>query len=209
MYRSVLTLKLMVMTLTMGLTMMNTLILGMGNLLWADDGFGIKVLKTLQTRYYLPPENHLLDASNPNLLLLPFLQHCRNLLIFDTIDFGLPVGTLKIVRNDNVRQYSDAKTMHLYQIHFQDLLNTAHFSQHYPDDITLIAVQPNVVDEYHDRLSYAVAEQVEPAIGQALAQLSAWGVQATPRLTTLSNDMLEANFLYPYLSIDLPYGVTA
>ncbi|MCU7925201.1 MAG: hydrogenase maturation protease [Candidatus Thiodiazotropha sp. (ex Dulcina madagascariensis)] len=39
------------------------LILGIGNLLWADEGFGVRALEALQRNYWLPEHVRLLDGG--------------------------------------------------------------------------------------------------------------------------------------------------
>jgi hydrogenase maturation protease len=40
-----------------------TLILGIGNVLWADEGFGVRCVERLAERYSFGPEVHVLDGG--------------------------------------------------------------------------------------------------------------------------------------------------
>ena len=75
------------------------LILGIGNVLWADEGFGVRCVETLATRVALPDHVRLLDGGTQGLYLLPFLEEADAMLVFDAIDFGLAPGTLKVLRD--------------------------------------------------------------------------------------------------------------
>ncbi len=45
--------------------------------------------------------------------------------MFDAIDYGLPPGTMKIVRDHEVPAFMGAKKMSLHQTGFQDVIATA------------------------------------------------------------------------------------
>jgi coenzyme F420 hydrogenase subunit delta len=75
------------------------LVIGCGNILFGDDGFGPAVIKHLQTDYALPDEVVTLDAGTAGgeLLLDAFLGEVmlRTLIIVDAMDVGLEPGTVK------------------------------------------------------------------------------------------------------------------
>ena len=50
------------------------LILGIGNLLWADEGFGPRCVERLAERHAFGPEVTLMDGGTQGLYLLPFLE---------------------------------------------------------------------------------------------------------------------------------------
>ena len=72
------------------------LVLGIGNLLWADEGFGVRAVEALNAAYAFPsPDVLLLDGGTLGLNLLEYVESSRRVLVFDAIDFGLPPGALK------------------------------------------------------------------------------------------------------------------
>ena len=101
------------------------LVLGIGNILWADEGFGVRVLETLDRAYTFPEPVTLLDGGTQGLYLLPYLEQADALIVFDAVDYGLPPGTMKIVRDGEVPAFMGAKKMSLHQTGFQDVIATA------------------------------------------------------------------------------------
>ena len=79
-----------------------TLILGIGNVLWADEGFGIRAIETLHALYTFPDTVRVMDGGTQGIFLLPWVRNAKRLLIFDAIDFGLEPGTLRIIQGDDV-----------------------------------------------------------------------------------------------------------
>lgn len=159
------------------------LILGIGNLLWADEGFGPRCVEALAETHALPETVRLLDGGTQGLYLLPFLEAAQSLLVFDAVDYGLPPGTLKIVRDGEVPAFMGAKKMSLHQTGFQDVLATAALMGCLPARMTLIGCQPQELEDYGGGLREIVAAQIGPAIAAALAELAAWGVDVRPGCT--------------------------
>ena len=155
-----------------------TLILGIGNVLWADEGFGVRCVERLAERHAFGPEVHILDGGTQGLYLLPFLEGTRNLLVFDAVDYGLPAGMLKVVENEAVPAFMGAKKMSLHQTGFQDVIATARLMGSCPERLCLIGCQPEELEDYGGGLRDIVAAQVDPAVDIALGKLGQWGVRA-------------------------------
>jgi hydrogenase maturation protease len=92
----------------------------------------------------------------------------------------LPPGTLHVFRDDEVPVWSD-QVMSLHQATFQELLSLARLRGRFPQKITLIGVQPDVLDDLGGSLSPLVRARLDEAVEHAVAELSAWGVEARPR----------------------------
>lgn len=155
------------------------LVLGIGNVLWADEGFGVRCVETLAKTWSLPENVTLLDGGTQGLYLLPFLEDADVLLVFDAVDYGLTPGTMKIVENDEVPRFMGAKKMSLHQTGFQDVIATSQLMGYCPETLILIGCQPEELEDYGGGLRDVVAAQIEPAIEIAIEKLSELGVQAT------------------------------
>jgi hydrogenase maturation protease len=148
------------------------LVLGIGNLLWADEGFGVRAVEAMAARYDFPERVTLMDGGTQGLYLLPFLEQADALIVFDAVDYGLPPGTLKVVRDDEVPAFLGVKKMSLHQTGFQEVIATAELLGRRPARMLLIGVQPEALDDYGGGLTPAVAAQIGPAIEVALTELS-------------------------------------
>ncbi|WP_420024389.1 HyaD/HybD family hydrogenase maturation endopeptidase (plasmid) [Cereibacter azotoformans] len=156
------------------------LILGIGNILWADEGFGPRCIEALAERHAFPSRVRLLDGGTQGLYLLPFLEEADALLVFDAVDYGLAPGTLLTVRDDEVPAFMGAKKMSLHQTGFQDVLATAQLLGRCPARLTLIGCQPEELEDYGGSLRPVVAACIAPALQVALEELAAWGVTPLP-----------------------------
>ena len=167
-----------------------TLILGIGNVLWADEGFGVRAVEALHARYRFPDDVRIMDGGTQGIFLLPWVRSARRLLLFDAIDFGLPPATLKVIRGDDVPRYMGAKKVSMHQAGFQEVLSSAQLTDELPDDIALIGVQPELLDDYGGSLRDSVKAQVLPAIEEACRVLRAWGIEPEPRDAEPGDDQL-------------------
>jgi hydrogenase maturation protease len=156
------------------------LVLGIGNLLWADEGFGVRCVEALHERYAFPDHVALVDGGTQGMYLLDLVCSSPRVLVFDAIDFKLAPGTLKVFRDAEVPVWSDTM-MSLHQATFQELLSLARLRNRFPEKITLVGVQPEVLDDLGGSLSPRVKVRVDEAVALAVAELAAWGVTATPR----------------------------
>lgn len=155
---------------------MKVLVLGIGNVLWADEGFGVRCVEAMADRYALPDSVKLMDGGTQGLYLLPFLEEAEALLVFDAIDYGLPAGTLKVIRDDEVPAFMGAKKMSLHQTGFQDVIATAQLLGRCPARMTLIGCQPVELEDYGGGLRPEVAARVPAALDLAVGELASWGI---------------------------------
>jgi hydrogenase maturation protease len=157
---------------------MNILLLGIGNVLWADEGFGVRVIERLQKSYRFPDSVKVMDGGTQGVYLVEHVQAADVLIVFDAVDYDLPPGTLKRIENDDVPNFLGAKKMSLHQTGFQEVLAMAQMLGSYPQHLLLIGVQPVELDDYGGSLRHQVKTQIQPAIDMALSYLQAFGISA-------------------------------
>lgn len=153
------------------------LILGIGNVLWADEGFGVRCVEALADTHALPGNVRLLDGGTQGLYLLPFLEEADALIVFDAIDYGLPAGTMKIIRDGEVPAFMGAKKMSLHQTGFQDVIATAQLMGYCPARMVLIGCQPVELEDFGGGLRPAVAARIPEALAIARDVLAGWGIE--------------------------------
>ena len=165
----------------------DTLILGIGNILWADEGFGVRCIEALNTRYAFADNVRLMDGGTQGLFLLPWVSSVSRLLIFDAIDFALPPGELRLIRDDDVPQYMGAKKVSMHQTGFQEVLASARLLNGKPAQLALIGVQPEQLDDYGGSLRDATRQRIPDALDLACSVLQEWGVALHERVTPLAS----------------------
>ncbi|EDX7837062.1 HyaD/HybD family hydrogenase maturation endopeptidase [Salmonella enterica] len=159
-------------------------ILGLGNLLWADEGFGVRAAEKLFEQYADNEKVDVVDGGTQGLALLPWLQQTEKLLIMDAIDFGMAPGSLAMFRDEQVPAYLTAKKLSLHQTSFSEVLALLQLTGCPLAEIVLIGVQPECLDDYGGSLTPQVKAQLMPAVYLAQQVLAQWGITASAALTT-------------------------
>ncbi|MDU6747276.1 MAG: HyaD/HybD family hydrogenase maturation endopeptidase [Bradyrhizobium sp.] len=164
------------------------LVLGIGNILWADEGFGVRVVEEFHRRYAVPDNVTILDGGTQGLYLVNYVEEADGLIVFDAIDYGLAPGELKLVRDDEVPRFTGAKKMSLHQTGFQEVLSAADLLGRYPRRLALIGCQPLDLEDWGGPLTAPVRAQIGPAIELACALLAEWGAPAALRSEPVAAD---------------------
>ena len=157
-----------------------TLILGVGNLLMSDEGVGVHVIQRLVADYQLPEDVQVLDGGTLGMDLLYYLEGTENLLLIDAVQARKEPGTLVRLEGDEVPAFMSIK-ISPHQLGIPDMLAAAKLKGNcYPQRIVLWGVQPERMEIGLD-LSPKVESRVDTIIENILDQLQAWGHTLTPR----------------------------
>lgn len=151
-----------------------TLILGVGNLLLSDEGFGIHVIRRLVERYDIPKEVQVLDGGTLGMDLLYYLEGVENLLLIDAVEARREAGALIRLSGEEVPAFLSLKVSP-HQLGVPDMLAAAKLKGSFPKNIVLWGVQPASL-EIGMELSETVAPLVDVAVENIVRELRNWGI---------------------------------
>lgn len=157
------------------------LILGIGNLLWADEGFGVRAVEELHRTWAFPDNVRIMDGGTQGIYLVQHVCQADILIVFDAVDYDLPPGTLKRVEGEEVPKFLGVKKISLHQTGFQEVLAMAEMLGDYPEHLLLIGVQPVELDDFGGSLRPEVKARIGPAIALALEFLGEHGMSPLRR----------------------------
>jgi hydrogenase maturation protease len=158
---------------------MSILVLGLGNSIMTDDGFGVRAVNTLSSRYHFQGEVTLVDGGTLGLDLLPYLEGVESLLIIDALNMRKEPGRIFRLEGEEVPR-AFASKLSVHQMGLQDLLAVAELQGHVPSRLVVWGVQPESI-EMGTVLTKAVESAVVPVVQNVLDELRAWGVTFTAR----------------------------
>lgn len=177
------------------------LLLGIGNILWADEGFGPRAAEAFNTHYRLPAGAEIMDGGTLGGWLVNEICSTRRILVFDCCDLKAAPGTLRVLRKDDIRIWSSTK-ISPHQTGFNDLLATAALMGSSPEDIAVVGIQPELLDDYGGSLTETLKSRIPDSLEAARGILAEWGFapqlrapgEAVPPLTfqSLSIDAYES-----------------
>jgi hydrogenase maturation protease len=144
-----------------------------------DDGIGLAVLARLQERWQVPAGVELVDGGTWGMNLLPVIEDAGRVLLIDAINTNAPPGSLQRLSREQLPKYLATK-ISPHQVDLHDVLALAELRRTLPDDTMALGVQPERVEMIVE-LTPAVAQAVEGAVAQVVAQLEAWGHTLEPQ----------------------------
>lgn len=170
------------------------LVLGIGNVLWADEGFGVRAVEALHANYAFPDAVSLLDGGTQGIYLFDAIASARRLLVLDCIDFGLAPGSLRVLRDREVPEWGTVK-MSPHQTGLSEVLALARLRGEAPEAVTLIGVQPEQIEDLGGSLGARVRQCLPDAVDIAADELAFWGYPGHRRaagatVTPLNHDAL-------------------
>ena len=152
-------------------------VLGVGNILLQDEGFGVRVIEEMTRRFSFPPHVQVLDGGTLGMELLRFLDGTEKLILVDAIAGGKPPGTLYQFYNDEVTAYFKEKVS-AHELGIQDVLAVLEVLEQPISEMVVLGVQPeSLAISLH--LTDTLASQVHETIRLISKQLEAWQVEVT------------------------------
>lgn len=151
------------------------IVLGLGNMLMADDGVGLAALARLEEEWFVPREVELVDGGTWGMNLLPVIESADRLLIFDAVDVGDVPGTVARLEDDAIPRFL-AQKVSPHQIDLREVLALAALRDRLPGTMVALGIQPARV-EMSTILSPCVQAQLDPLVRLGVSTLQAWGVR--------------------------------
>lgn len=151
----------------------NILILGVGNLLLTDDGFGVHVINSLKDAEF-PEHIKLMEAGVVSHQLIPLFHELDLLIVIDAVEANDKPGSLFKFSPDDL-QFKSGQKSSLHQLSLTDVLQMAELTGKRPKTI-IIAVQPKDVTSWSLELSdevRAVIPRVKELIIEELKKVHA------------------------------------
>ncbi len=122
---------------------MKTLIIGVGNILMGDEGFGPYIIEELKG-LDLPEGVSLLDAGTATLDIADLVAGYERLIILDTVKSNGTPGDIYKFKPDDIAQKKETE-LSLHQYSLLDAVGMLRITQDIPSDITIIAIEPKDV----------------------------------------------------------------
>jgi len=152
-------------------------VLGIGNILLQDEGYGVRVVENLSKRYRFPDDVQVLDGGTLGMELVRFLAGTKRLLIVDAINGDSPPGTFYRLTGEEVQAYFQEKVS-MHELGIKDVLAVLGVTGQPVEEVVIIGVQPESLDIGLD-LTPAVAATMDRVIAAGLAELARWQVEVT------------------------------
>ena len=116
-------------------------VLGVGNVLLSDEGFGVRVAETLDAAYDFPDDVQVLDGGVLGMELLRFVTGTEKLLILDALKEGGADGKCRRLAGDEVKAHFREK-LSAHEIGVQDVLTFLEVTGKPIGEVVVIGAEP-------------------------------------------------------------------
>lgn len=147
-------------------------VLGLGNTMFGDEGFGVEVIRYLEEHSEFPESVQLIDGGTQGIYLLDYFESVDYLLVFDAIIPQNYDREVYVYKNDELPSFIYRK-MSAHQVGLSELISLSRLHGKVPKDLILIGVPP-VNLNMGVGLSETVMALVPKAVKMGKAIISNW-----------------------------------
>ncbi len=177
----------------------NTVVLGLGNTLYGDEGIGVRVAEFLYRYYDFYPDVTIVNAGTQGVALWGRIEKAKRVLILDAVDFSLRPGTVLCKKSLDIANSMTMQKRVVRQGSFFEILALASLCGKKAQDISLVAMQP-VQSALGAAMSDAACCSGLPLmVTFALQCIKAWGI--VPCLANLERAEREEKDLHQLCNI--------
>ena len=155
------------------------LILGIGNILFTDEGVGIRVIERLQQLYEFPDNVSIIDGGVLGLGLLSFLTEADYLVVVDAVKKGGEPGSLYRLEGDEVPKRILAKNS-LHQVDFLETLMSCQILDKVPETV-ILGIEPLDIETLSIELTPKIQAKVDTLVDMVLKELDQLSVSYLKR----------------------------
>ena len=157
----------------------NITILGIGNIIYSDDGIGIRVVEKLERDYNFPDNVLVVDGGILGINLLGVIANAGRMIVVDTVlNHGKP-GDLHRLEHDEIPNRILAKNS-LHQVDLIEALTLCSALDHVPQT-TIIGVEPKDLDTLSEEMTPEIASRLDDLVEAVLDELVRLGGSYWPK----------------------------
>lgn len=155
------------------------MILGVGCILFSDEGFGVRVIEKIEMRYEFPDNVSVVDGGVLGTNLLGVISMADHLIVVDAIRNKGNPGTLYRLSGDQIPSRIRAKNS-IHQVDFLEALTLCTALDKVPETV-IIGIEPQDIETLSIELTPVTEKKVDDMIRMVLAELDRLEVPYTKR----------------------------
>ena len=151
------------------------LVLGIGNILFADEGVGIRAIERLQERYQFPDNVSVLDGGTLGLSLLGIISEVDHLIVVDAVKNGGEPGSLyRMEGNDLPKRIRSKNSLH--QVDFLETMTMCHALDHVPETV-ILGIEPLDIESVSLEPTPTILAKIDILTDMVLRELDRLGAK--------------------------------
>jgi hydrogenase maturation protease len=149
------------------------MILGVGCILFSDEGFGVRVIETIQDRYEFPDNVQVVDGGVLGINLLGVISKPDYLIVVDAIRNKGKPGDLHRLEGEAIPERIRAKNS-LHQVDFLEALTLCQALDKVPETV-ILGIEPEDIETLSTELTPTTQSKVDAIIEKVLDEVKRWG----------------------------------
>lgn len=154
-------------------------VLGVGNVILKDEGFGVRVMEYLNENCEFGDDVQLIDGGTLGIELTKFITGTKKLLILDSINSGGEKGKIFHFENDEVLAHFDDK-LSAHEVGIKDVLALLKVTGKSPEEVAVIGAEPYDLGAGVE-LSEEMLKLLPKVAEDALKVLEKWNIKVTKK----------------------------
>ena len=154
------------------------LLLGVGNILYTDEGLGVHAVRLLQEGWTFSDNVELMDGGTLGKLLMAPIMDCDELIVLDAVLGGEKPGSIYRLEDEGLRKslgFRDSQ----HQVDLVDTLISCELIGNRPETV-VIGMEPADWRTLATELTDCCREKMPKLIGHVLEEVEAAGGKARP-----------------------------
>jgi hydrogenase maturation protease len=154
------------------------MVLGVGNLIFTDEGVGIHVIRKLEERYGFPENVSIQDGGVLGINLLGVISAADHLIVVDAVKNGGKPGDLHRLEGKEIPKRILAKNS-LHQVDLLEALTLCQALDKVPETV-ILGVEPKDIESVGLELTPPVQEKMDSLLEMVLKELDRLGIVPSP-----------------------------
>lgn len=148
-------------------------VLGVGNLLFTDEGFGVRMVEKLCMEYDFSENVSVIDGGVLGTGLLGAMTDADELIVIDAVKNQGEPGSFYIIRHEEIPSRIRAKNS-LHQLDFLETLSLCHILGKVPKTV-IFGVEPEDIETLGVSMTETVASRMDMVAERVLGEIAALG----------------------------------
>ena len=149
------------------------MILGIGCILYSDEGFGVRVIETIQERYEFPDNVLVVDGGVLGINLLGVISKPDHLIVVDAVRNKGKPGDLYRLEGHAIPERIRAKNS-LHQVDFLEALTLCQALDKVPETV-ILGIEPEDIETLSTELTATTQAKVDAIIDRVLGEVKRLG----------------------------------
>ena len=149
------------------------MILGVGCILFSDEGFGVRVIEAIQERYKFPDNVLVIDGGVLGVNLLGVISKPDHLIVVDAIRNKGKPGDLYRLAGEQIPERIRAKNS-LHQVDFLEALTLCQALDKVPETV-ILGIEPEDIETLSTELTPTTQSKVDAVIEMVLGEIERLG----------------------------------